>query len=263
MLGATTTTTISDVEITLGETGRIIGESVTLAENTHFQIAPNATLEASLNNASGFFDTGVQAGQIEITGDYTQEQGGTTRIAVGGLSPATEYDQITVGGTTNLSGLLQVDIANSFIPAFGTALQILDSVGEIDGVYSDIRGLGVVPWRAEYSSNQITLIAQHQGDFDADQDVDEDDFAIWQQNHGLGSNATHLLGDANGDGAVDGQDFLLWQRDFGSSYPLASATATVPEPATMVYATLIMIVASWRRTQPAYFTTYGTPTTRI
>ena len=63
-----------------------------------------------------------------------------------------------------------------------------------------------------------------------------------------------ILGDFNGDGAVDGRDFLEWQRNPGigtltdweanyGSGQIGAATATVPEPASLL---LVLLAASTR-----------------
>jgi hypothetical protein len=54
------------------------------------------------------------------------------------------------------------------------------------------------------------------GDFDADGDVDGDDFLVWQSNF---NDPSPLGGDGDGDGDVDGNDFLIWQANFGSTLP--------------------------------------------
>lgn len=65
------------------------------------------------------------------------------------------------------------------------------------------------------------------GDMDNDGDVDGDDFLYWQQQAG----ATGLLeADVNGDFRVNHEDLAIWEAGYGSSLPLAAASATVPEP---------------------------------
>ena len=73
------------------------------------------------------------------------------------------------------------------------------------------------------------------GDFDFDGDVDSTDLTVWQSDYGDFRN---------------GRDFLAWQRNFGTSAPLASATA-VPEPASawLLLAGLAGLVIANRHSQ--------------
>jgi len=70
------------------------------------------------------------------------------------------------------------------------------------------------------------------GDFDDDNDVDGADFLIWQTGAGVG--ATAAEGDANGNGVIDGDDLAIWETQYGGPPPLATATAAVPEPTSLL-----------------------------
>lgn len=70
-------------------------------------------------------------------------------------------------------------------------------------------------------------------DFDNDDDVDGNDFLIWQRNVGTGT--TNTQGNADGDSDVDGDDLLEWEGAFGSA---TANTAPVPEPATLALAAM-------------------------
>jgi hypothetical protein len=68
------------------------------------------------------------------------------------------------------------------------------------------------------------------GDFDLDDDVDNDDLAIWQQTYGTSQPQGYLPGDADRDGHVGGRDFLIWQRNFGQSQaPPVSALSSAAD----------------------------------
>ena len=89
------------------------------------------------------------------------------------------------------------------------------------------------------------------GDFDQDDDVDGEDFLIWQREPNLGSltdwqtNFGRVEVDFDQDGDVDGTDFLIWQREpnfgsltdwqtnFGRAVFLTSSSVAVPEPTSM------------------------------
>lgn len=67
------------------------------------------------------------------------------------------------------------------------------------------------------------------GDYDDDDDVDGNDFLVWQQT--LGSTVTQGSGaDGNNSGTIDAGDLTVWQSNFGMTAATATAAA-VPEPA--------------------------------
>ncbi len=62
-------------------------------------------------------------------------------------------------------------------------------------------------------------------DFDADGDVDGNDFLAWQRGLGAAGNATAEDGDADGDQDVDGDDLATWKVQFGPSTPITAILA--------------------------------------
>lgn len=78
-------------------------------------------------------------------------------------------------------------------------------------------------------------------DFDNNQQVDGDDFLIWQRQ--FGTVGKRLLGDADRDDDVDGADLGHWQDQFGQQ----NTVAAVPEPATWLLSAIVLIAAAWLR----------------
>ncbi len=71
-------------------------------------------------------------------------------------------------------------------------------------------------------------------DFNADDLVNADDLALWQQHFGTASGASNEQGDTNTDGDVDGHDLLAWQRQFtGEAINNTASVGNVPEPGTI------------------------------
>jgi hypothetical protein len=83
-------------------------------------------------------------------------------------------------------------------------------------VYST-EGLGDVSQVIRYT---LADAPNQPGDFDADQDVDGDDFLFWQREFG---------------GDLDAQDFADWAANFGAG----GGTAAVPEPGAAVITTIL------------------------
>ncbi len=80
------------------------------------------------------------------------------------------------------------------------------------------------------------------GDFDSDADVDGSDFLAWQRGFGTLSGAALGAGDADRDEDVDSTDLSIWGNNFGLSAGvplLQGATATIPEPSSLVLMVLL------------------------
>lgn len=61
------------------------------------------------------------------------------------------------------------------------------------------------------------------GDYDNDQDVDGDDYFLWDFSYG---SQTLLVADGNGDGVVDAADYTIWRDNLTAP----AAVVSVPEP---------------------------------
>ena len=65
------------------------------------------------------------------------------------------------------------------------------------------------------------------GDYDADGDVDSDDYLVWQES--FGTVAAGLPADGNGNGTIDAADYVVWRSNLGASVHVpAGAAAGVP-----------------------------------
>lgn len=87
---------------------------------------------------------------------------------------------------------------------------------------------------SNYGLWSVPFALELAADFDADGDVDVDDFDTWQAGFGKTEGASHSDGDTDGDGDVDGGDFLVWQRESGMAASSSLLTSAVPEPASFV-----------------------------
>jgi autotransporter-associated beta strand protein len=93
---------------------------------------------------------------ILSTGDYTQA--GTLSLQLDGTLAGVEYDQVNVGGTVNLSGLLTATVG--YTPVNDQLLFILtnDGTDAINGTFSGIADLDTIDlggyqWRISYTAN--------------------------------------------------------------------------------------------------------------
>ncbi len=119
-------------------------------------------------------------------------------------------------------------------PNFGINLRISDDertlAGQSDAGWFHLIGDPDENLRPSLIVSYVTE-AIAAGDYDADGDVDNDDYQSWANAYGstvtpLGSGA-----DGNGDGVVDAADYTVWRDNYVAPAP---AGASVPEPAAAV-----------------------------
>jgi hypothetical protein len=149
---------------------------------------------------------------------------------IGGTGSA-NIARLVTGGTAALDGMLKVSLLGPFLPAAGNSFDILD--------------WNVAP-SGEFTSAQLPMLAAG---------------LMWNssQLYTTGILSVTILGDYNGSGTVDAADYVLWRKTDGtqagydawrthfgetvSGGSVASANATVPEPATLVL--LMYAAAGW------------------
>lgn len=103
-------------------------------------LAGRGTLVGNVINTNGIVSPGSSPGRLSIEGNYTQLAGGLLFIEVGGNSAGDDFDRLTVSGTVDLAGVLQVERLGDFVPDAEDRFAVLgfDSrIGEFDSVNSD------------------------------------------------------------------------------------------------------------------------------
>jgi hypothetical protein len=81
------------------------------------------------------------------------------------------------------------------------------------------------------ASGEVYRIATNQllrGDFDADGDVDNADYARWRS--GLGGTNVNPASDGSGNATFDAADYVVWRRNLGASVHAGGAGAEQPVP---------------------------------
>ena len=86
-------------------------------------------------------------------------------------------------------------------------------------------GMNQIPIDALEIDIEITVVGSESllGDYDNDQDVDADDYFLWDFSYG---SQTLLVADGNGDGVVDAADYTIWRDNLTAP----AAAVSVPEP---------------------------------
>jgi hypothetical protein len=89
---------------------------------------------------SATISPGLPMGELDISGDYQQTASGTLNIELGGYSPGTNFDLVTVtaggaGGVATLGGTLNITLTNGFSPTNGATFTFLTAASRV-GAFS-------------------------------------------------------------------------------------------------------------------------------
>jgi formylglycine-generating enzyme required for sulfatase activity len=200
---------------------------------TSSDVAPTV---ATANVVGDISNPGVNVANYLRGADWNDENGNVTTIGSAGTGSASPYGTFDQGGNvlewnetpfrgsrdqrggdwrSSSSGPLAAGTKIFYFGGSGTAQQF------------DYLGFRVA----------TTLVADVEGDYNADGIVNAADYAVWRDTRG---STTNLAADGSGNGTVDTADFSFWRARFGNTVGAASsADVAVPEP-TMVELGLIV-----------------------
>jgi hypothetical protein len=184
----------------------------------------------------GVVDPGTSVGTLTIDGNYTQLNSGTLRMS---LASAASYDRLVVEGSASLGGQLLLELAPGYTPASGTIFDLVDW-NEISDGFSALQYPQLPPgltWNFDQLESLGIVRVQGNsppglpGDYNADGQVDIDDYDTWKSTFGFSVTAG-TEADGNFDSMVDAADYAVWRDHLGASSGSASIAGPVPEPAT-------------------------------
>lgn len=112
------------------------------------------------------------------------------------------------------------------------------------GLQTDV-GAGLVD--LEIESISVVTPPPRAGDYDYDNDVDGNDFLVWQRTLGSSVATAGIRADGNGNNVVDAGDLTVWRNNFATA---VGAVAGVPEPTGVVLAAAGLVGAAVRRRRP-------------
>jgi hypothetical protein len=127
-----------------------------------------------------------------------------------------------------------------------------NNVGTMVSFGEDARGNLYIVDYAGGTSGEVYKILTNEliaGDYNADGEVDDADYAVWKADFGSTEN---LDADGNGNNVVDAADYAVWRDNLGNSvHDLGgSGSVSVPEPGALgllLTALLVPMVGRWRR----------------
>ncbi len=146
--------------VDLGEGTLTPGDTLTLEPGA--SLVGSGTLNSNLING-GEVSPGSSPGLITVDGDYTQSTDGLLTIELGGTTPGSGFDQLSITGNANLAGTLDVSLLGEFHPSPGDSFTIL-TYGSRTGTFTSVILPDPPPqagmeWEIEYGDNALTITA--------------------------------------------------------------------------------------------------------
>ena len=86
-------------------------------------------------NSSGTVSPGASPGRLTISGNFTQSANGALNVELAGTVVGASFDQLAIGGTAALAGMLNVTLTNNFEPATNASFTFL-TCGSRSGSFS-------------------------------------------------------------------------------------------------------------------------------
>ncbi|NCC52825.1 MAG: hypothetical protein EOM20_16640 [Spartobacteria bacterium] len=175
------------------------------------QIANNMT------QSSGVLSPGQSAGQLEITGHFSQTTTNATLLMeVGGTEAGGAYDQVVVGGTGAVSGVLTIELLEGYQPPPATRFDLV-LASEVTGLFASTNLPALADdhfWLVRYFTNAVQLRVATPTDTDGDGLLD-----AWE----LGYFETLEISDG---GACNSDDdaFTDWQEYIADTNPTNSTS---------------------------------------
>ena len=113
-------------------------------------------ISGDLTNSAGT----VEPNGLSISSNYVQMASGTIHITAGGPAQGTEYDFLDISGAASLSGVLQLELRDGFVPEIDDTFTILEADGGVTGTFDEVVGLGGSAWSVNYLSTSVVVAFQ-------------------------------------------------------------------------------------------------------
>ncbi|MEM1117548.1 MAG: T9SS type A sorting domain-containing protein, partial [Bacteroidota bacterium] len=122
----------------IAETGRLAHTSATHTFTEAAEVAGTGTvaLVAPVTNRATWRPGGSAIGTITVDSDWpAMEPEGTINFVIGGSTPGTEFDQLSVAGTFAAGGTIRVTLINGFRPQEGDRFLIVPAASGATGTF--------------------------------------------------------------------------------------------------------------------------------
>ncbi len=175
-------------------------------------LAGTGTLIGGVTN-SGIIAPGASAGRLDITGSLVLSNGSELRLELGGYTPGTQFDLITVSSGATLGGTLSVSLSDKFqnVMTNGASFTVLTAGAPLAGAFANVASGGILTTTDGYArftvlyagatTLRLTGLAMIDTDGDGLPDWWEDEFGLSK------TNAADATLDLDGDGASNADEF--------------------------------------------------------
>lgn len=192
----------------------------------------------------GVVQPGTTIGTLTLQGDYAQLPEGTLRME---LASASNYDRLIINGNATLSGRFLLELASGYTPAAGSTFNLIDW-NNAEDEFTELQ-YPELPVGLTWDFDQLSTLGIVRvtgggppvlpGDYNADSQVDIDDYNTWKSSFGDSVSAGQEA-DGNFDGIVNAADYTVWRDNLGAG-GAAALNSAVPEPATSFLAIMVFI----------------------
>jgi len=246
--------TATSIAVQPGSNFALVGTEVTSPAGSDITVLGNVTFNDLVSGAGGFFGPGTaifngghspgdSPAVVPVEANLEYGDTNTLTIELGGLLDG-QFDRIDIEGDATLKGNLVIDLLTGFRPSLGDQFEFLDVAGTLSGQFLGLdegdflTAITGQPFQISYAGgdgNDVLLTAGLAGDFDADGDVDGNDFLFWQRGESFDP--------------LSASDLAAWEANYSTIAPLAATSTAVPEPGTclLVCFALIGFVGGYRK----------------
>ena len=182
---------------------------------------------------AGDLHPGSSPAAVSFGGNVVFGPGAGLQIEVRGTVLGGEYDTLTIAGSVQLAGDMEIALLPGARFPAGRTFNVVAAAGRIgtfDSVSVPLTTGGDPYFAVTYTASGLQLLSlvgvSIPGDANCDGIVDQADYTVWYNHYGAGG-ATWDVGDFNGDKLVDQADYTIWYNHYGST------GGSVPEPMTM------------------------------
>jgi autotransporter-associated beta strand protein len=197
---------------------------------------------------NGGIAPGASPAEVSFEGNLALADANILFIELGGATPGSQYDRLSIDGSATIDGDLNVSLLGGFSPTSGQSFNILTAAGGISGTFdaATLPALaGGLYFNLAYNSTAVTLsVAGILGDYNRNGNVDAADYVLWRKS--LAQLGPPLAADGNNNGLIDPADFTIWRNNYGTS-AAGSGAAAIPEPTTLALVAIALCFAATRR----------------